>query len=409
LLTPQITWAIAWVIFLASYLVFALGRMPGTRLDRTAMAVIGGVLMVAFGVLPAQRAIASIGFGTLILLFSMMLIVAGLHLSGFFDRIVDTMAERMPERYLLPAIIFSSGILSAFLINDVVCVFMAPLVLRLSRRFRHDPVILMMALATSSNIGSAATITGNPQNILIGSLSGITYRHFLYRLGPPALAGLIADWALLDWFSRRIQARPPLDTPPQAVFERPQHSHLVWPLLVSACVTVGFFLGFSPALVAALGGAFMLLSPHIDRQKIFEEVDWSLLVLFTGLFLVIGGAEEAGIAQSLLRVAEKLNLHSPILLGISVTGLSNVVSNVPAVMLLKNLPAQTADPQRTWLLLSLTSTLAGNLTITGSVANIIVVERAREEAPISFWDYARIGVPVTLITLGIGVMWLALT
>jgi Na+/H+ antiporter NhaD/arsenite permease-like protein len=410
-LSPQVTLVAAWVIFAASYLVFAFGRMPGTRLDRTAMAVIGGVLMVAFGVLTPQRAIASVEFGTLVLLFSMMLIVAGLHLSGFFDRLVRFIAERLHGRHLLPAIIFSSGILSAFLINDVVCIFMAPLVLRLSRHYKQSTFILMMALATASNIGSVATITGNPQNILIGTLSGIGYRHFLWRLGPPALLGLFADWALLEWFSRRRQGR--LEAPREEVTEfqnnHPPQSHLVWPLLVTGCVTAGFLAGFAPALVASLGAAVMLLGPHIDRQKYFEEVDWSLLVLFAGLFLVVGGAEVAGIAGTLLSVAERLNLHNPVLLGLSVTGLSNVVSNVPAVMLLKNLPAQTVDPQRTWLLLSLTSTLAGNLTITGSVANIIVVEKAREEAPISFWDYARVGVPVTVVTMGIGVLWLLMT
>lgn len=396
----------AWVVFATSYAVFAFGRLPGTRLDRTAAAVIGGVLMFALRILSPAKGVAAVDFATIVLLFAMMMIVAGLHLSGFFDRVAALISEKMDARHLLPAVVFTSGVLSAFLVNDVVCLFMAPLLLRVSKQFRRPALPLLMALATASNIGSVATITGNPQNILIGSLSGIRYTHFLWRLGPPALIGLFVDWAILHWFFERKQV-------PQNEAREEFHSReavgLRWPLTVTALVLVGFFAGIAPPLVAAMGAALMLLSTRLDRKKMFEEVDWSLLVLFVGLFLIVGGAEEAGIAKELLGIAERLNLRNPWALTVAVTGLSNVVSNVPAVMLLKNLPAQFANPERAWLLLALTSTLAGNLTITGSVANIIVVEKARAEAPVSFWQYAKVGIPVTVATMLIGVAWLLLT
>jgi len=406
-MSPNFMFLAAWLVFGVSYAVFAFGRLPGTKLDRTAAAVIGGVLMFAFRILSPAKGLAAIDFGTIVLLFTMMVIVAGLHLSGFFDRVAEMIAEKMDGDHLLPAIIFTSGILSAFLVNDVVCLFMAPLLLRVSKEFRRPALPLLMALATASNIGSVATITGNPQNIMIGSLSGISYTHFLWRLGPPALIGLFIDWAILHWFF----GRNPQAADGSIPVERHAHGEVAlrWPLFVTAFVLTGFFAGIAPPLVAAMGAALMLLSKKLDRNKMFEEVDWSLLVLFVGLFLIIGGAQEAGITSGLLNVAERLNLHNPWALTAVVTALSNVVSNVPAVMLLKDLPAQLGSPERTWLLLALTSTLAGNLTITGSVANIIVVEKARAEAPVSFWQYAKVGIPVTIATMIVGVAWLLLT
>ncbi len=182
--------------------------------------------------------------------------------------------------------------------------------------------------------------------------------------------------------------------------------HPAFPMIVSLGVLVGFFCGFSPALVAAAGGAVLLIQRRHSPQAIYGDVDWSLLMLFLGLFLIIGGAEQAGISQQLLGVAERLNLHNSLIFTAVVTLLSNIVSNVPAVMLLKGLIPQFHDPQNTWLMLAMSSTLAGNLTITGSVANIIVVEKARGEAHIGFLDYMKIGVPVTLATLAIGLLWL---
>lgn len=402
--------AAAWLVFATSYTVFAFGRLPGTRLDRTAAAVIGGVLMFAFRILSPARGLASVDFATIVLLFAMMLIVAGLHLSGFFDKVASMIAEKADPKHLLPGVIFASGVLSAFLVNDVVCLFMAPLVLRVSRWSKRPALPLLMALATASNIGSSATITGNPQNILIGSLSGIAYTHFLWRLGPPALVGLFVDWAILHaFFERKREGTKTEAVVAEESFQARGTHGLAWPLTVALLVLVAFFAGVAPPLAAAMGAALMLLSKQLDRRKMFEEVDWSLLVLFVGLFLVVGGAQEAGITDRLMELAEKLNLRNPLAMTMAVTGLSNIVSNVPAVMLLKNLPGQFANPEKMWLLLAMTSTLAGNLTITGSVANIIVVEKARAEAPVSFWEYAKVGIPVTLATMAVGLLWLLLT
>jgi Na+/H+ antiporter NhaD/arsenite permease-like protein len=398
---------VAWTIFLASYLVFAIGRLPGTKIDRPAMAVIGAVLMFVFGVLTPKPAVESIDFATIVLLFSMMLIVASLHLSGFFEWITQLAIEHLSPAQLLPGVIFIGGILSAFLVNDIVCLVMAPLILGLCKRMRLRPVPYLLALATASNIGSTATITGNPQNILIGSISGIPYRTFMAHLGPVALVGLFIDWALLHWVHLRNGNESDAATPEASASEsRESEMHPAFPVLVSLGVLAGFIAGFPPALVAATGGALLLVQRKHSPKAIYGDVDWSLLMLFLGLFLIIGGAQQAGITQELLGLAERLNLHNSIVFVSVVTMLSNIVSNVPAVMLLKGLIPQFHNPQSAWLMLAMSSTLAGNLTITGSVANIIVVEKARSEAHIGFVEYMRIGVPVTLATIAVGMLWL---
>lgn len=408
---PQWQVVIAWGIFLASYLVFAIGRLPGTKIDRPAMAIIGAVLMFVFGVLSAKAAIASIDFTTLVLLFSMMLIVASLHLAGFFEWVTRLAIEHLSGSQLLPGIIFISGILSAFLVNDIVCLMLAPLILGLCRRMRLRPVPYLLALATASNIGSTATITGNPQNILIGSVSGISYPSFLAHLGPVALLGLFVDWAVLHWIHLRedngVDRSPTLEQEQAEIIPKPE-MHPAFPMIVSLGMLSGFLCGFPPALVAAAGGAVLLIQRRHSPRAIYGDVDWSLLMLFLGLFLIIGGAEQAGITQQLLGAAERLNLHNSLIFTAVVTLLSNIVSNVPAVMLLKGLVPQFHDPRTAWLMLAMSSTLAGNLTITGSVANIIVVEKARREAHIGFLDYMKIGLPVTLATLAIGLLWLRL-
>jgi len=187
----------AYLIFLGSYFVFALGKFPGMKIDRPGAAIIGAVLMVAFRVVGTDQALASIDFATIVLLFSMMLVVANLRVAGFFERITEWIIGRLHPHHLLPTVIFTSGVLSAFLVNDIVCLVLTPLVLQMTRRLGLPAVPYLVALATASNVGSVATITGNPQNMLVGSLSGISYLDFIRHLAPVAIGGLFLNWALL--------------------------------------------------------------------------------------------------------------------------------------------------------------------------------------------------------------------
>ncbi len=393
-------------VFIASYVVFALGKFPGMKIDRPGAAIIGAVLMFTFGAVRAHDALQFIHFGTIVLLFSMMLVVACLHLAGFFDWITELVVTRLKPHHLLPTVIFLSGLLSAFFVNDIICIVMVPFVLKATRRMGVKPIPYLLAVATASNIGSTATITGNPQNILIGSFSGIGYRDFLLHLGPVALVGLFLNWVVLWWlyFRGRIH-----DVRTEALVDAVpiDRAALVKAGLVTVLVLAGFLAGFPPPLVASVGAAIMLITRTRDPHLVYEEVDWGLLVFFVGLFLIVGGAENAGLTERLLGFGERFNLqHLSVFTWVTAI-LSNLVSNVPAVMLLKSLVARFANPHTAWLTLAMASTLAGNLTITGSVANIIVVERARKEVAIGFFDYFRIGLPVTLLTLLFGWFWLS--
>jgi Na+/H+ antiporter NhaD/arsenite permease-like protein len=426
---PHLTIVAAYIVFLLSYFVFAVGKFPGMKIDRTGAAIIGAVLMVAFRVLQPGETLQFINFSTIVLLFSMMLLVAYLQLAGFFDWVGDIVARQLDPQYLLPAVIFVSGILSAFFVNDIICLMMTPFTLIATRRMGLRPLPYLLAVATASNIGSVATITGNPQNILVGSLSGIPYVTFLAHLGPVALGGLCLDWLIIWLLGTRNAADRLAEADAERSFHNrsfqnrdtrtlEEHSHivastfekkrLIKPAIVMGLVLGGFVAGFPPSLVAALGAAIMLITHKRDPGPVYAHVDWSLLVFFVGLFVIVGGAEKAGLIAQLLSWGRGWNLQNrAVFMGIT-AGLANIVSNVPAVMLLKSLVPRFADPRTGWLLLAMSSTLAGNLTITGSIANIIVVERARPDVEISLGQYMRVGVPVTAATLALGWLWLLL-
>jgi Na+/H+ antiporter NhaD/arsenite permease-like protein len=397
----------AYLIFFGSYFVFALGKFPFMKIDRPGAAIIGAVLMVAFRIVGPREALQAIDFATIVLLFSMMLVVANLRVGGFFERIVEWAIERLHPHHLLPTVIFTTGLLSAFLVNDIVCLVMTPFVVHMTQRLNVPAVPYVVAVATASNIGSVATITGNPQNMLIGSMSGITYLEFMAHLGPVAIASLCMNWFLIHW----MYLRGPIDR--VSVTEALQAPEFQYapvrkkPVIVLGIVLGGFLIGVPAAMMAAIGAALLLVTRTIEPRKVYDEVDWGLLVFFVGLFIIVAGAERAGLTASLLQPFAQWDLHR---IGIFVpltAALSNIVSNVPAVMLLRTLVVNFPDPHAGWLTLALASTLAGNLTITGSIANIIVVERAAVEGVhVGFGDYFRIGLPLTLATLLAGSIWL---
>jgi Na+/H+ antiporter NhaD/arsenite permease-like protein len=396
----------AYAIFAASYLVFALGKFPGMKIDRPGAAIIGAVLMVAVRIVSPAGALRAIDFTTIVLLFSMMLIVGNLRLVGFFEWITRLVLRWIKPVHLLPTVIVTCGVLSAFFVNDIICLVMVPMVLAVCRRMNVRPLPYLLGVATASNIGSVATITGNPQNMLIGSFSGIPYRFFIVHMAPIAAAGLLVDWAILHWLY--VPHESPHPAVAQAIEEKPlQRAQLRKPAAVVAVVVAGFFAGVPPAMMAAIGAALLLITRTVEPRKLYQEVDWGLLVFFIGLFVIVEGAQKAGLVHDLLNLARPWNLQNSAVFTAVTAVLGNIVSNVPAVMLLKSLVPGFANPHTAWLILAMASTLSGNLTITGSVANIIVVESAKPEVEIGFREYLRAGVPITLATLVIGWAWLA--
>jgi Na+/H+ antiporter NhaD/arsenite permease-like protein len=398
---------IALVAFAGTYLGLALGRLPIFRVDRTGVAIIGGAIIVVSGVVSWDRAVAAVDAHTLVLLFGMMIVAAYLRLSGFF-RLVTYAAVRRAHTPvgLLALIIVAAGVLSALFVNDVVCLVMAPIVLDLTRQLRLPPPPYLIALATAANVGSVATLTGNPQNMLVGSFSGIGYRTFLLREAPVAVIGLALVFLVIWLMYRR---RLPAALPAEDLEDRfaVHHGLMVKTIAAVSVMLVAFLAGAPIALVAIGGAAYCLLTRRVNPEKVYREIDWGLLVLFTGLFVVIAGVEASGLTGELLDLGSVIGLHRPAVLTAVTAVLSNLVSNVPAVLLFKTLIPTFGEPTRAWLVLAMASTFAGNLTIVGSVANLIVVEQARGAGiRISFVEYSRVGVPVTLLTLAVG--WLLL-
>ncbi len=396
----------ALIIFLATYVVLAIGRLPGFRVDRTGAAIIGATLMIASKSLSIPQAYAAIDYNTIILLFGMMIVVANLRRSGFFALVSAWVVEHAHRPIvLLAAIVFVSGFFSAFFVNDTMCLVLTPLVLDITGRLRRNPVPYLLAVAMAANIGSVATITGNPQNMMIASFSGINYRAFAAALAPVAAASFIVLIGLLWLFYRREFQQQTAFSPGSepVVVDRVA----LWKsLAISGAMIALFFGGLPVPETALLAGALLLITRRVGPETIYREIDWALLVMFIGLFIVVAGVERTSLSQDLLAVAGRFHLERTGALAAATALLSNIVSNVPAVLVFKPVVANLPDAAHSWLVLAMSSTLAGNLTVLGSVANLIVVERARPVANISFWEYAKVGVPITLVTLTLGVLWL---
>lgn len=301
--------AITLAIFAASYVGLGLGRLPGLRVDRTGVAIIGGTLMVLSGVLPWNDAVLAVDAHTLVLLFGMMIVAAYLRLSGFFSLVtLWTIRKARTPRSLLAAVIAAAGVLSALFVNDVVCLVLAPLVVGMTRRLALPPVPYLVALATAANVGSVATLTGNPQNMLVGSFSTLTYREFLVREGPIALLGLVCVFIVV-WFVYRRELPEAL-----TISEVKDRVSVHYPLMVKTVAAVGvmliaFLAGAPIALVAIGGAAYSLFTRRVKPEKVYRDVNWQLLVLFVGLFVLTGAVERAGLVEDLAAWAGAVGLH----------------------------------------------------------------------------------------------------
>ena len=397
---------IALLIFGTTYVVLALGRFPGLRVDRTGASIIGAGLMIGAGVLTFDEAMGAVDHATLVLLFGMMVIVANLRLSGFFRAVSAWVVRRAHQpKQLLAGVVAVAGVLSAFFVNDTMCIVLTPLVLEVTRTLRRNPVPYLLAVAMASNAGSVATITGNPQNMLIGSLSKISYRAFAAELAPVALISLGVVYVMIlsvyreEFRSQRLEvSEVPLRV----------HKALLWKSFgVAVLIVVLFFSGVGVASASMIGAAILLITRRVKPAKVYADVDWQLLALFAGLFIVVAGVERTSIEREFFSYAARFGLDRLAVLSLFSALLSNLVSNVPAVLVFRPVVAKLARPEAGWLALAMSSTLAGNFTILGSVANLIVVERASPRVKITFGEYFRVGAPVTIVTLILGILWLS--
>lgn len=395
------------VVFAIVYLGMILGSLPFLRLDRTGIALLGAITLVGLGALTPEEAALSIHLPTLLLLFSFMVLSAQMRLGGFYTWVTLRIAAlRVGPAALLAAMMLAVAALSAVFSNDVICLAIAPVLADACLRRGIDPVPYLIGLACAANVGSAATLIGNPQNMLIGQVLELPFAGYLLEVLVPVLLSLAAAWAIIAW---RLNAGAGRKDPLPERREDGYATFDPWQTakgLAVALALVGVFLFTSwPREVAALTGAGILMtSSRLHSNKMLGLVDWQLLVLFIGLFVVNHAFERTGLAAEAMRslAAAGLPLESPGPFFAATFVLSNVVSNVPAVMLL--LPAATEPFSGP--MLALVSTLAGNLLIVGSIANIIVVDAARRRGIEIDWKrHAATGVPVTLASLAIAAGW----
>jgi Na+/H+ antiporter NhaD/arsenite permease-like protein len=385
-----------------TYLLIAVESNMGSYLDRTAAAFCGAVAMVLAHVLTLDRAYQAIEWNTLIFLLGMMILVAHFRVSGFFDWIgvhVATIA-RTPFQLLL-LLVFASGVLAAFFVNDTICLIFTPIVLAVSERLELPPAPYLIALATSANIGSSMAVTGNPQNALIGISARFSFLEFLAHLAPIAVAGLLLNVAVLALFFRRDFFHKPVlpRRPASVVIDRPL---LVKCIFAASLVVILWIFNYSFPLVAISVGAFIFVIGRVKSETIHQDIDWTLLLFFASLFVVVRGLELSGTTDYLVQRFEPGLRGAPVSQLFALSGamlvLSNLVSNVPAVLLFRQLVPSFSHAHYVWLALASTSTLAGNCTPFSSVANLIVLQQAKKKVNISFWEFTRVGLVTTGVT-----------
>lgn len=401
------------LIFLLTYTGVALGRVPGLMLDRTGIALLGAIAMIVAGAISLPQAVQAIDLPTIVLLYALMVVSAQLRLGGFYTRTAFWITSVLVHpRFFLLVVMLTSAALSAVLANDIVCLAFTPVLALSLLSGRRNPVPYLLGLAVASNIGSAATIIGNPQNMLIGQVGRLAFERFFYWCAPPAVLALLLSCLLLCWFFREDFHRRE-ETPDATSILSSLQRFDCWQSikgLVVVGLLLAMFLTAIPREMSAMAAAGALLcSRRLKSREMLQLVDWHLITLFGALFVLVHGLEATGLPAILLAQLKTagVDLHDLFTLSAISVVLSNLVSNVPAAMLL----IRFLDPARLdqWYALAVSSTFAGNLITIGSIANLIVIEQAAAcGVNISFRDHARVGIPVTIVSLIVLAAWIVI-
>jgi Na+/H+ antiporter NhaD/arsenite permease-like protein len=396
------------LVFGVTYVLVAGRRLRWLPIDRPAGALVGAVLAVGLGAVTATEAGAAVDKSTLILLFAVMGMGTFFSIDGFLERAIPKLVKvTRTRRHLLGAIVWGSGILSAFVTNDAVCVLAAPLVVGIIERWKLPRLPFLLALATGANTGSVATLVGNPQNMLCASLGGLDFATFLLHVGPVAVLALAANHALLVLLYR-AELDGELEVAPDSEPLFNVRTFLTLGVILGTVViyTAGGSLSFT-----ALGGFVLLLLLHrIEAEKVWARIDWSILIFFGGLFIAVDALARSGIVRV---VFDHVPLFDPSIGHLSYVRAaaffmigSNVVTNVPFILIVRSEMSRIPDPVLGWELLAMASTFAGNLTLLGSVANIIVAEKSQSIGGLGFREYLRAGLPIAIVTTLLGTIWL---
>jgi Na+/H+ antiporter NhaD/arsenite permease-like protein len=396
------------IAFGIAYLLIAVRRLRWLRVDRASGAIIGAVLAVAIGSVTPEEAAAAVDHSTLVLLLGVMGIGAFLSIDGFFDRAATTLIARARTRgRLLAAVVWGAGGLAALVTNDAVCVLAAPLVVRWIVRWKLPRLPFLLALATAANTGSVATLVGNPQNMLCASLGKLRFAPFALHMLPVAILGLAANHAILALAFRRSLAE---SLPAEEATEPILTPRSTLTLAVIAGTVVLYVAGAPMTYTAFAAFALLILLHRVDPAEVWARIDWSVLIFFGGLFISVDGFVRSG-APAFLFARVPLFIPPEGLAAYARTAAyflagCNVVTNVPFILLVKAEMVKVPNPRIAWELLAMAATFAGNLTLLGSVANIIVAEKATEAGGLRFGEYSRVGVPIAVVTTAIGTLWL---
>jgi Na+/H+ antiporter NhaD/arsenite permease-like protein len=398
-------------IFVLTYLGLAIGRIPGLRLDRTGIAILGAILMMIVSGDSTDKVAAAVNWPTIFLLFGFFVISAQLRLSGFYDRIAAGISGRVsaPASFLAFLIAVTAA-LSAFLNNDIVCYVLTPVVGAALLRKQIDPVPFLVALAAASNIGAAATMIGNGQNMMIGSVAHLGFLSYIIWGIVPVTFGLCAVYAV-TWIlkcggppTRPLEDAEPADAP--VSFNR---YHAVKGLVILAAVIAFFFTSVPREITVLVAASIHFLSSKFQTRQLLNLVDWPVLFIFMALFVVSGTFQETGYGEQLVKWMEGFGFdpnlpHNEVIL---TALLSVLINNAPAVMvLIKIIPLTHATVA---YIMALANSFAGSAFMTASIANLVVVQQARRQGiTITFGAFARQGIPITIVALGGLIGWAAL-
>ncbi|WP_400226610.1 ArsB/NhaD family transporter [Methanomethylophilus alvi] len=397
-------------MFVLTYSLIAVRKVNGRRIRTWTAAVLGGVLMLLLGVVTPSEAWDYINFEVILQLAGMMMLTASLQYCGFFEIVVDFLMRRFDgRRRFLSGVMAITACLSAVMLNDAVVLIFTPIVLRCCQRMRADPVPYMVGVFVSANIGSAATVVGNPQNALVASMAGIGFLDYSIRVIPLTVICMAVAMLMM----RRMYGGR-LDTDDASLSGETFHTREVdkYRLCAVLAVTVTALVLFALSVplglriyqIALAAGAVSLIIVLTDSMRaggyVIRHVDWSILLFFTGLFVVIAGAVSSGLLDSMSELFGMGDGNVPsigVLSGFS-TVLANLVSNVPSVMLIGQLLPE--GDMILWITLAVTSTFAGNLTLIGAAANIIVEDEGEKHGiRMDFFRYLRVGIPIAVITI----------
>ncbi|MGQ9799822.1 MAG: anion transporter [Ignavibacterium sp.] len=395
------------IVIILSLIGIAVGSYPGFKMNRASIALVGATTLVIINELSLEQAAKLVDINTIMLLFAMMVLNINLRLSGFFNIIANRIIRfAKTTRQLLALIIFSAGLLSSLFLNDTIVIMFTPLLIEVLIRLKRNPIPYLIALAASANVGSVATIVGNPQNMIIGIFSGLSFLQFVIKLFPIALVGLIIVWIIIVLIYRN-EFRERITLESENFKPRIFKPLLIKSSIVLVAMLITFLSGLPIALSALGAAALLLITRRIKPERVFLELDWSLLVFFSGLFIITDLLNQILIAPNYSGKLELFSGNSLFDLSIISLALSNLISNVPAVLVLSPMIKPLQNNEIYWLALAMSSTFAGNLTLLGSVANLIVVESAKRHGVIiSFTEYLKSGILITALTFIFGIIWL---